>query len=343
MKLYQILIFSLFLSACSHKQKEMITQKLKKHPVGKLAYWSWVKRFNLETKIHTNLTDEVTEYLNLWREAYNLAPATGLSPSQVSKENFEHVFRYAILIYPREFKIRLNKKLKAIFLVSGLGVSTVMVELKSSEKKNTGQFIAFVDRDVLNQKINDWYKWRELTAFKKDSTFTFEPYLAHENNVVDTIHYTMSHLYAISLNWNPLYYPENKKDLLSKFESYKLLKESWKLENEIVVPKFSSFPEDLNYLRYYTTDDRLFTTKDMPEFYSSLHGTNFPNLFALSSSSKDFIESIANYMHTVILDKPFSVDIKENGRIVETLNSCWQQSRCQTKKSAIEDILNLEK
>jgi hypothetical protein len=332
MNLIKFIILCLLVGACSHKKGEQLASKLSKHPVGNLAYWSWVKKLNLETKLHTNLSDEVTEYLNLWKESYDLSPAKDLSPSKISNENFEHVFRYAILSYPIQYKIRLNNKIKAIFLVNGLGVSTVMVELKSSEKKNTGQFIAFLDRDVLNQKINDWYKWREFTAFKKRDDYSISPYLSHENNVVDTIQYTMSHLYAISLNWNPAYYPESRKELLSNFNSYELLKESWKVSDKIVTPNFPNFPEDLNYLRYYTIDDKLFTTKDLPVFYSSLQGTNFPNLFAVSSSSKDFIESIANYMHTSILDKPFSIDIKKKGKIIETFNSCWQQSRCQSKK-----------
>ncbi|OUR97026.1 hypothetical protein A9Q84_11885 [Halobacteriovorax marinus] len=343
MRLFPFIFIFLFLSACSHKQPELIAKKLEHHPVGYLSYWSWVKKFNLETKIHTKLTDEVTEYLNLWKESYDLTPATNLYPSQISNENFEHVFRYAILSYPRMHKIRLNKRLKAIFLVKGLGVSTIMVELKSSQTKHTGQFIAFLDQEVLNQKINDWYRWRELTAFKIDADYSFNPYLSHENNVVDTIHYTMAHLFAITLNWDPKYYPETGGELITKFDSFELIKESWKLDNEIISPKFASFPEDLNYIRYYTLDDKLFTTKDMPEFYSSLLGTNFPNLFALSSSSKDFIESIANYMHTVVLDKPFSVDIKNQGKIVETFNSCWQQSRCQSKRKVIEKILEFEK
>jgi hypothetical protein len=200
-----------------------------------------------------------------------------------------------------------------------------------------------MDIDVLNQKVNDWYKWREETAFKKSDDYKLRPYLSHENTVVDTIHYSLFQLYGIILNWNPKYYPTNNQELLTNFDKYNLLKMSWRLEHDIVTPKFDTLPEDLNYLRYYTEDDILFSTEDMLTFYRSLEGSNFPNLYAFSSSSKDFVESIATYLYTEKLNRPYSIDIVKGDRIVGSYDSCWQQTRCLKKKQEIERILDLEK
>lgn len=344
MKTIIILLVTFISFSCSHQQAVIKAKsKLDTHPVGTLSYWNWVKEYNLETKISSSFNDEISEYLNLWKKVYSLEKKTNYYPSEIEAHNFEHVFRYAVLSFPREYKMRINKHIKSLYLVRGLGISTLAIQLKEFEKENSQQFVVFMDIDVLNQKINDWYKWREETAFKKSNSYKLKPYLSHENTVIDTVHYSLFQLYGIILNWNPKYYPTNNKELLSKFSDYKLLNSSWKLEHDIVTPKFSSLPEDLNYLRYYTKDDILFSTEDMLKFYRSLEGSNFPNLYAFSSSSKDFIESIASYLYTEKLEKPFSIDIAKDGKIVGSYDSCWQQTRCLNKKKEIEKILDLEK
>jgi hypothetical protein len=343
MKLICAFIILASLISCSHKDIKIAQSKLDTHPVGELSYWSWVKEYNLETKISTRPKDEVVDYLNLWKKVYSLEKKTTYYKSEIDPKNFEHVFRYAVLSFPREYKIRINKHIKSIYLVKDLGISTLAIQLKDFKDSNSSQFIVFMDIDVLNQKINDWYKWREETAFKKSTKLELAPYLSHENSVVDTIHYSLAQLYGIILNWNPKYYPTNNIDLLSNFKNFGFLNESWKLENDIVTSKFDSVPEDMNYLRYYTSDDILFNTEDMLNFYESLDGTNYPNLYAFSSSSKDFVESIATYIHTTVLDKPFSIDINENKKLKGNFGACWQQARCHHKRKEIEKILNLEK
>ena len=336
-----IILFTFF--SCSHRDIKVAQNKLDSHPVGNLAYWSWVKEYNLETKVTTKLKDEITDYLNLWKKVYGLESNSDYYPTQIEPENFEHVFRYAVLSFPREYKIRINKHVKSIFLVRNLGISTLAVQLKSFDKVDSSQFIVFMDIDVLNQKINDWYKWREETAFKKTSNLQLSPNLSNENSVVDTIQYSLAQLYGIILNWNPKYYPTSNMELLTNFKKYELLNQSWKLENDIVSSKFDSIPEDMNYLRYYSKDDRLFNLDEMLVFSKALKSTNYPNLYAFSSSSKDFVESIASYIHTNILKRPFNIDIKNETEIVGNYKSCWKQPRCLKKKIEIEKILNLEK
>ncbi|WP_127715745.1 hypothetical protein [Halobacteriovorax sp. HLS] len=339
MKVLLTIVTIFFFSSCAHKNLQKNQLKLDNHPVGTLQYWNWVKEYNLETKISTRPNDETNEYLKLWKSIYSLESKDNYFKTKIAPENFEHVFRYAVLTMPREYKIRINKHLKAIYLVRDLGVSSLAIQLKDFELENTAQFIVFMDIDVLNQKINDWFKWREMTAFKNNPEYELSPYLSHENSVIDTIHYSLFQLYGILLNWNPLYYPTKSSDLLSKFPSYKLLNESWKLENDIVVTKFSDISDDLNYLRYYSKKDQLFDIKDMLDFYENLEKTNYPNLYSFSSSSKDFVESIANYLYTTKLNHPFTIDIKKNNKIIQTHESCWQQLRCLSKKKVIEEIL----
>ncbi|PIK15321.1 hypothetical protein [Halobacteriovorax sp. JY17] len=340
---YILLINLILLFSCSHTPERIIYQnKLEKHPLSKLSAWQWSNNRNIETKVTSQLTGQEEELLEILKGAHSLYSPHNLIKSEIASQNFQHVFRYSLLSLPKELKIFLNKHLKRIFLVKGLGVSTLTIQLHQSEKVNSGQFISFLDIDVLNQKINDWYKWRESTAFKADSSYTFSPYLSHENTVVDTSQMALSYLVAIILNWNPNYFPTSKENYFLAPEKYQFLNQSWKLTNGIVTPKRDDLNEDLHYLRYYSKGEPLFSNKDQPKFYQELESTNFINLFSLMGSSKDFIESFANYIYVEKLEHPFSIDFFNNGELTGSFGSCWQQVRCQQKKKVIESILKKE-
>ncbi|GEM_PF-6134967 len=333
----------LLLSSCSIAPKRFVyKKKLEEHPLMKASSWEWSQNRNLETKVTTILNDQEEQLLSILKGAYGLFPAKGLIPSEINSANFQHVFRYALLSLPREMKIFLNNSLKKIFLVKGLGVTTLTIQLSEDNKKNTGQFISFLDIDVLNQRINDWYTWREYTAFQNKPEFSFSPYLSYNNTTVDTSHMALSYLTAIILNWNPKYFPSSKERYFLTPMQYEFINQSWQMKDTIVTPLREDLLEELHYLRYYNKGEPLFSTEEQPIFYKEIEKTSFVNLFSMMGSSKDFIESIANYIYVEKLKHPFSIDFYEGKELINTYESCWQQVRCQQKKRIIEKILNNE-
>lgn len=338
-----LLISLTLISSCSTTSKnDVFKRKIDSHPLTKLSSWQWAKNHNIETKVSSKLTDHEEELLELLKGLHRLYPAKGTIKSNIISSNFQHVFRYALLTLPREYKVFLNKHIKKIFLVKGLGVSTLTIQLNDEDKANSGQFISFLDIDVLNQKINDWYRWRESTAFRENSSYTFTPYLSHKNTVVDTSKMALSYLVAIILNWNPKYFPTSKESYFLNPSKYSFLNLSWKIVNGVVTPVRDDLMEDIHYLRYYTRGEPLFSTKEQSSFYKEIERTNFINLYSLMGSSKDFIESIANYIYVEELGHPHSIDFYKDKKLINTYESCWQQVRCQQKKNIIEKIIKKE-
>ncbi|WP_372654949.1 hypothetical protein [Halobacteriovorax sp.] len=334
--------FLLFLSCSTQPQRFVYKKKLESHPLTKLSSWKWTENRNLETKVSTSLSDQEEQLFSILKGAYGLFPAKNIKESDIDSFNFQHVFRYALLSLPRELKVYLNKHLRKIFLVKGLGVTTLTIQLTGDAKENTGQFISFLDIDVINQRINDWYKWREYTAFQNKEEFSFTPYLSHKNSTVNTSQMALSYLIAIILNWNPKYFPSSKDAYFLNPTQYKFINQSWKLKDTIVSPKREDLLEELHYLRYYSKGEPLFSTEEQSIFYKEIEKTSFVNLFSMMGSSKDFIESIANYIYVEKLKHTFSIDFYKNKELINSYESCWQQVRCQKKKEIIEDILDAE-
>jgi hypothetical protein len=46
-----------------------------------------------------------------------------------------------------------------------------------------------------------------------------------------------------------------------------------------------------------------------------------------------------SYVHVVMMGKPYSVSIIEDGRIVKRYGPCWSEERCAAKRRILEAFL----
>jgi hypothetical protein len=79
--------------------------------------------------------------------------------------------------------------------------------------------------------------------------------------------------------------------------------------------------------------------RDMVPAYEQLERTNFPTLYAATQPGDDFAEAFANYVHVVLMRKPFAIELLEGGRVVKTYGPCWEEARCAGKRRLLEEIL----
>ena len=63
--------------------------------------------------------------------------------------------------------------------------------------------------------------------------------------------------------------------------------------------------------------------------------------FRITHPGDDFAEAFANYVHVVMMGKPFEIAISEGGRPVKTYRPCWEEPRCAAKRRVIEELLGL--
>ena len=79
----------------------------------------------------------------------------------------------------------------------------------------------------------------------------------------------------------------------------------------------------------------------MDATYAALELTNFPTLYAATHPADDFAEAFANYVHVVMMRKPFEIRIERGGKAVRTYRACWEAQRCAAKRAYLESFLGV--
>jgi hypothetical protein len=46
-----------------------------------------------------------------------------------------------------------------------------------------------------------------------------------------------------------------------------------------------------------------------------------------------------NYVHTVLMKRPWEITIRHEGKVALTYKPCWQEARCAPKRRILEDLL----
>ena len=84
-----------------------------------------------------------------------------------------------------------------------------------------------------------------------------------------------------------------------------------------------------------------YTGDQMANIYDKLEQTNFATLYSVNHPGDDFAEAFANYVHVVMMKKPFTITIYHDGKVVKVYQSCWSESRCADKREILEQLLGV--
>ncbi len=114
---------------------------------------------------------------------------------------------------------------------------------------------------------------------------------------------------------------------------------SWVLDDEKLVSRYDASWPERRKISYYPLKSKKQTVIKAVAAYEKLSDTNFPTLYATTSPYDDFADSFANYVHVVILKKPWSIEIKINKK-VSKFEDCWSQPRCAWKKKILKELIN---
>jgi len=77
------------------------------------------------------------------------------------------------------------------------------------------------------------------------------------------------------------------------------------------------------------------------QLYSELRETSFPTLYAIANAYEDFSECLAIYVHTVLMRRPYRVELSGIGAQVLTDDCSSVAARCARKFDFIETFLGL--
>jgi hypothetical protein len=248
----------------------------------------------------------------------------------------------ALVALPEAVKRRLDDRLVGILFVDEFGGTGFTDSILDEDGRKTKAFLV-LDPTVLEKRTaNSWASWKENTPFKADARYELKATIETPANDTrcQAIQYILLHELGHVLAVGSKFHPDwNLTVSQIPQESYPFFELSWSLDrpgNRYVNKFEAQLPERPN-VRYYF--GAKLSAADMAPAYRHLEQTNFPTLYAATGPGDDFAESFANYVHVVMLGRPFEIAISEDGRVVERYVSCWKEERCAAKRRILEEYL----
>lgn len=340
-----ILVFLLLLASagctshpetCSDKDKACLLRLLKSHKVKSTEFWKKYVAKPFEDRVFL-APRELIEYIDLDNRRHDYPQ----KPSQaMASEAFIDDVKTALKELPDLVKQRLQSKFLGVYLLSNLGGTGLTDYVLDKDGEPIAAFV-ILDAGVLkNRKANEWATWKESTPFKDDSSYKIEAQieLKKHDNRKNAIQYILLHElgHVISLNEN--LHPHWTIDPLkiNDTQKYAFFNESWTIDKDThkYISHFDStlFPERQRVVYYFGAQLKAY---QMLSIYNSLGKTNFPTLYATVGPSDDWAESFVTYVHSVLMKKPFKIEIKRSGQVVKTYSHCWGTGRCKKKEAIL--------
>jgi hypothetical protein len=230
-------------------------------------------------------------------------------------------------------------------LGGGTGYMDVVADLDGSA---AGGFIV-LDEGALDRSANAWASWKEGSAFQSSAEHTLDVRIENPENDtrVNAIRHILLHElgHVIDAVLGVTQIDGGNTQNMRSRGFYGLSwahpppSQPWLLPGDTLRSRYDDKWEDRETLAFYSFENSKHTLSDAASIYAWLRQTNFPTLYAATSSADDFAESFANYVHVVLDQRPFEIRLKQQKSSANLLESCWDSPRCATKKMAVEHLL----
>lgn len=346
-----LIILVLFISTSCRKDIDTsldLRAKLRNHKVTKLQYWN--KRTNTNEQGDYNLiaTEEVIDYFNIMNQIDGFIERPSIVKTDSTWTNDVNL---AFGNLPHKIRQLSSKWIKGVVFVKDLGGSGSAIELKN-DKNEVKSVILVFDINAIDRKANQWCSWKETSPFKKSKNMQLICKIENESNNTrsNAFQYIMLHeLGHFVYNQYKLDFPY---DRLAKsqedIDQYEISKLSWTFlapfngnSNEYVASKYDHIFPNRNKIVYYTPQPKLNLT-DATQAYKNLKKTNFSTMYAANNMNDDVADSFVNYVHTVMMNKPFEILILKDKEVQVSYKSCWQEERCAPKRKIFEKYIELQ-
>jgi hypothetical protein len=281
---------------------------------------------------------ELQTLANIWEKVPDKPRAPQLSAAMVKdvREAFDEL--------PSRIKALLANKLAGIYLIEGLGSTGYTVSIVNPDSKKERAGLIILDAAVLSiQTANSWATWKENTPFISNPAFELKAEIeeAAQDNRKNAIQYIMLHELAHVLSIGGSIHPPwtLQPNTIQDATKFLFFGQSWQIDkakNRYLSQfdaRFTHRKDVVYYLRPQLHADRMLGT------YAQLEKTNFPTLYAATQPGDDFAESFVTYVHTVVMKRPFSIKLYQNGFLLKDFRICWDEPRCAGKRKIIEGLL----
>lgn len=322
---------------CAVGDKACAIQKLRAHPARQLAFWKDALDKPLLERVAPG-GSEIVDYLTLDNLA-NGYPQRPRSPAP--DPAFLADVRGAIAAMPASVKRLLEHKLVGVLVVEDIGGTGFTDEVENAQGKAVAGFIV-LDPSVLRQHTaNSWITWRENTPFKPSKRHGLAARIESgaANNRMQAIQYILLHEFAHVIAIDGRLHPSwaLSPSQVKAPGDYPYFALSWQIADDRYVSVHDeTFPRRKDIVFYFGPK---LDGSDMRPTYESLERTDFATLYSATHPGDDFAEAFANYVHVVLMKKPFAITLREDGRDVKTYRACWGEARCAGKRRLLEELL----
>lgn len=321
--IFYLTLFSL--TSCSLFKKD-----LRKHPVAQFNYWNDFKSLPLEKRISKKANKDIHDYTKTWKSS------VGIDYKNIATDKVltEKPIKHALSLIPKLLYDFLDKNVISINIVDELNIPIAVLPLTDNKK-----FMIFLDSKINTMGLNDWYLWREYSAFNvKGENIDLEAFLSHTNNQTDTLHFLFSQAIALIISWDEKIFPRDFEK--AELSQVPFINRSWLNDKGVIESKHERVLDEIKFLSFYGRSAKSFSDEKIYEFYKRLEKTNFTNLYSTTGPLRDFIESMAMYIHVFYFQRPFNLDFYEHNTLLDSFTHCLNRPRCLNKKKDIKDILD---
>jgi hypothetical protein len=325
-------------AACLETDKDCVTAAHREHVVNRISFW----KASLDKPLLQRIGPapaELIDYLKLDNilNEYPERPTSATLPP-----DFQRDINAAISELPDKIKHALGGRLAGIYLVHNLGGSGFTEAISDASGKPVAAYVV-LDIDTLEQrKANEWATWKENSPFRANGVDTLVATIESpsNDNRKNAIQYILLHEFGHVLSVGRHFHPPWTQDSAAVNASeYPFFALSWRFDkgqNKFVTDFEDRFPLRKQVVYYFGAK---LNASQMTDVYGQLETTNFPTLYGATNPYDDFAESFVNYVHTVLMGKPFEIQVENKGKVVKRYGSCWGEKRCEEKRKVLEGMV----
>lgn len=272
----------------------------------------------------------------------NVVQGLSLRPRAArSDPAFAADLRRALATLPPQVLRLLEHKLLAIVVVEDPGSTGFSDEVHDASGQPVAGFVV-LDAGVLRgQRANAWATWREGTPFKPMAGSGIRARIAQagHDDRVGALQYILLHELAHVISVGERFHPRwtQPPPDATGFAAYPFASISWQVEDKRYRPRpGDDFPQRASVVYYFGAKLGM---DEAARTYRALERTHFPTLYAVTNPGDDFAEAFANYVHVVLMRRPFAIELLQDDRVEHAYGACWNTPRCEAKQAILEALL----
>ena len=309
-----------------------------KHAVHGAEYWK-THKIGQASDLSSKVASPPAELLDYLDKENQLQGYAGHPSAPASDAAFLSDLKSAIAGLPASVRVFAAKRTVGIFVVRDLGSTAFTEVIYGPAHDPVGAFIV-LDREALNRKANEWLVWKENSPFRLDGVSRLEGRLEHDrdNDRKHAIEYILlheiGHVLAAVGRLEPSW--DEFEGAQMDSASFPFSRFSWLYAQGRYSTRFEEgFPARKD-VHFYGEPARLLPAAQITGVYQQLGLTDFPTLYAATNPHDDFAESFANYVHVVLMKRPYQLLIMEGRKQVGVFGACWADRRCKRKKDFLD-------